>query len=260
MSKRRGYDKKLRQVLLSLDYSHPGDAMRAKILKGIFCGLMTGKSFAWITSDIKRRLRTALVNLRCFTGGTITNSYSESINSLLRKAGLKQRSSIVQSLRFLVDFCDCHYYKPTPPFSANEYVKPILSEVSVNHITNGCLRVFQNDYNLARRTCRVVKCTSDILTVQENKPESNVYGKKMFRNDVWQVNWNGSCPVCNCIVSGCRGIPCKHVIASASYLNREIPDSMFDQRFKVKDGCDVDTTFRESRNPRPPPSNVVGDQ
>jgi len=83
--------------------------------------------------------KNALINLKVFTGGTVTNSYSESINKLLREAGLTVRFPMLHVLRSIHNFA-VQYKRRTPwPISPTDRIRQVVTRKVLDTVTNGTL-------------------------------------------------------------------------------------------------------------------------
>ena len=93
VQKKTGIKQKVGRILLSIMYASnkkiKNDLIKkAERLAEEDVDIAASKSFKTILDNCSK---TALISLKVFTAGTITNSYSESINSLLRRAGMNTR-------------------------------------------------------------------------------------------------------------------------------------------------------------------------
>ena len=61
-------------------------------------------------------LNTAFINLKVFTGKTLTNSYAESVNAQLRGVGMNQQGSRVEQIKHLQEFTIQSLRKLDKPF------------------------------------------------------------------------------------------------------------------------------------------------
>jgi len=100
--------------------------------------------------------KSAFISLRIFTGGTVTNSFSESVNSLLRRAGLNTKYSMLNVLRYLENFteqqnCEKQYQFP----SSFEYL-PVLDSEVVDKVTVGTLCHLKKKVQNTVRNCELV--------------------------------------------------------------------------------------------------------
>ena len=77
---------------------------------------------------IKNCAKNVLISLKLFTGGTVTNSFSESINNLLRTVGLKTKYPMLTILRYLDNFSVQHNCQKRHMLPSSFELLPILQD------------------------------------------------------------------------------------------------------------------------------------
>lgn len=128
---KKGTKRELAKVFLQMTRAHSKkelEALKAKakeIAQNDVEILSSGKFEDFLDNCSK----TALISLKIFTGGTVTNSYSESINSILRRAGLKTHYCMLTVLRYLDNFSVQHNCPKKYRFrSSDELLSVIIDE------------------------------------------------------------------------------------------------------------------------------------
>ena len=248
LSFKQGYEWELSRAMLSLSYASNDREIRVLSLKALLIGAKMKKKDSNVIEKIKESTKTAFIKMKLFCGGTLTNSYSESVNSLLRNAGLKPPNSIYQSLCNLTSFCETrsNSFRLPFPFKANKAVDAILSHDVTHTLTNGALNTFQDDVRKAQATCSCTRSPLNdrIFFVREKVTMVNEFGVKLRKYVKWRVDWNDEVPNCTCNGATYRGLPCKHIAITARPANRRIPLACFNRRFYVQPGGnDVDSLF-----------------
>jgi len=210
---------------------------------------------------VERAAENALIKLKVFTGGTVTNSYAESINSRLRQFGLITVFNMFSVLQYLHSFVSSHNVRETPPLLLTDQMKEIFGDDVLETVTKGVLSV-QKSF-LSASACEVVSVDGDRVTVEETKsfePENQKELRKklqeqqareggqsregrreenrlqkviLVKNAKWKVNWTGEKPKCSCNGLVYRGMPCPHIVLAARALKKKIPLECFNPRFYI---------------------------
>ena len=92
---------------------------------------------------LQNSMNTAFISLKVFTAGTVTNSYSESINSVLRRPGLNTKYSMLTVLRYLDNFASEHNCRAKKRFSSSDELLSVISEDVIHCVTTGALCRFK---------------------------------------------------------------------------------------------------------------------
>ena len=92
---------------------------------------------------LKNCSKTALIPLKVCTGGTVTNSNSESVNSLLRRAGLNTQYPMLTVLRYLDNFMHQHNNQMKHRFTPSHELLSVLSDDIIENVTTGALSHFK---------------------------------------------------------------------------------------------------------------------
>ena len=174
----------------------------------------------------------ALVNLKHFTGGTVTNTFSESMNSVLRKAGLFTRSSILTVLRSLHNLSIQQSYRPLWRFQMDDSMRAILEEDVGRRITKGVLLRFKKKLHKSSTDCSIIELHGSTVTVQE-KLSCKKSGVLLDGTVTYNVTWEDVGPKCQCNALVHSGMPCKHIMKCAGILNKKISVNCFNSRFYV---------------------------
>lgn len=199
-------------------------------------GMQTGRIESWVGNCE----RASLIRLKVFTGGTVTNSFAESVNARLRDIGMTVTFPMLSVLRYLHTYMWKHYYETCRPMVVNTHVRRILQEEVLNRVTNGTLKLFSKLVYRSQRTCQSfppVRSPVGIMSVRVDDTVQCIKvsrgGKKITYQKIvsWPVVWAEGVPLCNCNALIYKGIPCKHIIKSALDLNLKIPLKCFNPRF-----------------------------
>ena len=83
----------------------------------------------------------AFINLRVFTGNTLTNSYSESVNAQLRRYGIKYIGTRLHQLKLLCEFSLQFQKRVSKPFVPTTIMTEILDAQVLGTVANGTLSV-----------------------------------------------------------------------------------------------------------------------
>lgn len=177
----------------------------------------------------------SFVTIPVFTGGTLSNSYAESINSCLRKIGLTACSSRMESLFVLRNYCSAGVHSIKGYSKAREvllqtYMEPKVIEV----VSNGVLRHQAKHLEQTEKVCKILREDGPSTVVEE------LIEKKLDKDWLIQrraeriVTWEeGSDKVsCSCNALVYRGMPCLHIARVAIAKNYKIPLSCFHNRYR----------------------------
>jgi len=191
--------------------------------------------------DISSR---CFITLPVYTGGTLSNSYSESINSCLRKIGLTAFSSRLGSLLSLRKYCQAAV-QSRKGYSAERGVllDAVMQQEVIDIVSNGVLRHQAKQIEQIMEDCEKQK----VKIVSQNDEGSafviqEVIEKKLSkqlsirRDATREVKWEKEpgCPdkiTCSCNALVYRGMPCRHIILVALAQIYKIPLSCFNKRF-----------------------------
>jgi len=186
-----------------------------------------------VRDSIQKAYDNALIKLNVFTGGTVTNSYAESINRLLRDGGLTSSFPLLNILRSLFNFVLQHRHPTVWPFTPSEALKSIVSDTVLKTVSNGALKKLEGALRTALKDCSILEQTPDSATVNQvitcRKDRNTSYQK----TEKYYVKWTDGIPKCSCnrVVFG--GIPCPHIVIHALQVSRLVPIDCFNPRFYV---------------------------
>jgi len=177
---------------------------------------------------LKNCSRTALISLKIFTAGTVTNSFSESINSVLRRIGLNTRYRMLTVLRYLDNFASQHNSRMPHRFTPSYELSSVLSDEAMVNVTAGALCHFQRKIKNPLKSS-VVESTNGkggviterlVVKVRErNRLACRIFSRRgrfqlrLFSKCLrWTVDWSGAVPRCSCNAPVYCGIPCAHIV------------------------------------------------
>jgi len=203
--------------------------------------------------------KNALVSLDIFTAGTVTNSYSESINSILRRAGLRTNHSMLTILRYLDNLSSQYNNRPSYRFLPCDKLQPVISDDTFSTVTSGALCHFQKKIKGKIISCELTKQDGHQGVVKERRliKQSMIIvrsknGRRRFfyrrlksrfmrfhiKSSFWRVNWSGNIPVCSCNAPVYGGMPRVHIVTYAIANGKKIPTGCFNPRFYY-DSCNA---------------------
>jgi len=202
--------------------------------------MLASESYKKLIADCSK---SALISLKVFTGGTVTNSYSESINSILRSAGLKPNFPLLTVLRFLDNFsvqhnCDKHHQFPSNWKYLSVLDEEVQKRVSVGalcrlkkrvqKVINNCtLKSFKEGHAYIKQ--RVPICYEEFLHLRLLR----VRKRRFTKHVCWKVDWSREIPVCSCNAPTYSGMPCAHILFYAFKVERKVPLECFHPRFRI---------------------------
>ena len=186
--------------------------------------------------------RTALISLNVFTAGTITNSYSESMNSLLRRAGCDTKHRLITVLRRIETFLSDHNNRVKHRFKPTAELLSVISDEIIDKVTPGALCRFKNRVQKSIGCCRICKKTGNLVMVRERvlirfqvRVGWNRHFHRQCRRRLKYVShvvcWSNGIPKCSCNTLVYGGVPCAHIVACALAEQRKIPVECFNPRF-----------------------------
>ena len=200
---------------------------------------------------LKNCSKNALISLTIFTGGTVTNSYSESINSLLRKAGCTIKFSMKTVLQNLVSFLIQHNCREKYHFSPCEELELVIGDDVIRRVTSGALCHFQRIIQRTIKCCEILESDGKNAVLRDSKfilcrvdveyhRRHRISWRPKRKRKQWKrslvqvkrcVDWSGSVPKCSCNVPRYSGIPCVHIVQFARFEQKKIPVTCFNPRF-----------------------------
>ena len=184
--------------------------------------------------EIEEAFDKAFIKLKVFTGGTITNSYAESINSRLRHVGLTTDNNLFEIILRLRGYCKYPRLRQVTLTPANlEALHQLVEDDVIANVSNGVLK---EQLQLSRTTegkCRTVSTKEDKTLVTEEVIVPLGQGYAISRDAVAIVTWNTETGNvhCSCNKLVYRGMPCSHIIHVAKEEKRKIPLRCFNRRF-----------------------------
>jgi len=186
--------------------------------------------------EIQRCFENALVNLKEFTGGTVTNSYAESVNNRLRQAGLTAGNgkTMFRAILILRGYCKYTQDKVTNLSPAvQRRIQQVFQEDVISCVSNCVLKEQHQLMNDAPNTCQIVAEEKDVVAVAEDVTIHIQKNWAITRKAITRVTWKQDqdyvhCS-CNKLVYG--GMPCIHIIHVALERGKKIPLFCFNKRF-----------------------------
>jgi len=174
------------------------------------------------------------MTLPVFTGGTLSNSYTESINNCLRKIGLTAFSSRVESLFALRNYC-CAEVHCIKSYSKDRkmLLERYIKTKALNVVSNGVLRHQAKQLERAEMVCSLKTEAGSNFTVLEKIEKMLNKSLKITKTATRVVTWENTSDkvLCSCNALVHRGMPCMHIAFVAKLKNIQIPKSCFHDRF-----------------------------
>ncbi len=190
--------------------------------------------FDRVYNELKTISDHTFVSMPVFSGGTLSNSYAESINSCLRKVGLTAFSSRLDSIYALRNYCNSSKFSIKKYSKKREellekYMKPEV----IRHVSNGVLRHQAKQIEQAQAKCTMVKQDNSSYTVRETFEKQLKTGCLIRRVSERVVTWEEETEQvkCSCNSLVYRGMPCIHTAFVAKEKNFQIPLSCFNKRY-----------------------------
>jgi len=203
------------------------DAIRDEINKSRIRQITKDK----LLSLLKKRKDQAFVKLKVFSGGTLSNSFAESINSRLRSLGINIKSDRMRTIGILREYCKkkAPYYQS---FKYRDELSKIMTDEVIHDISIGVLTKETMVMRGVKKKCKVISAQGSTAKVNE-RVDINRNGVKLSKNVTWDVTWNMETQRvhCSCNELTYGGIPCKHIICAALDNAFKIPLSCFNPRF-----------------------------
>ena len=226
-------ERKYRNKILNLAYD--GDPKEIdkefnEIARDIIKSKMLKTTKSRLLSLLKKRKEQVFVKLKLFTGGTLSNSFAESINSRLRSLGINTKNGRMTVITILREYCKQKIC--CKPFKDVEELSRIMTEEVIHKISNGVLTKEMKLMRQVRRNCDVISAQRNAAKVNE-RVDIVRNGVHLSTDIAWDVTWNMESQrvhcTCNELTYG--GIPCKHIILAALDNDFKIPLSCFNPRF-----------------------------
>ena len=184
--------------------------------------------------ELAKQFEQAFVNLQVFTGGTVTNSYAESINKCLRDLGLTTDGDIFDCILRLRGYCKYPPVVETTLTAANkeELLKFLQADV-VNMISNGVVKQQLALSKRASEKCEIVCESNDKFAVTEQVIIPINKGWAITRKAIATVTWieDRNYFHCSCNRLVYQGMPCMHILHVAQEHNKKVPLECFNKRF-----------------------------
>ena len=102
------------------------------------------------------QINTAFINLKVFTGKTLTNSYVESVNAQLRKMKMNQQETRVQQIQRLHEFSIQSLGRLDDPFVATPELVQLLDKTTLSVISNGVVQSFKKLIKETKTSCTIL--------------------------------------------------------------------------------------------------------
>ena len=166
-----------------------------------------------------------------FTGGTLTNSYAESVNNRIRRYKLTFHARSSDKIPLLRNYCKYQAKPVKDSFHPNEDLLKIMDDEVLQKITHGVLATQQKLIKKAKQTCTVIPPSTtapNVISVKQILAERN-------QEYLWNFQYNNTSAnlCCSCNALEHNGMPCVHIVALALHDNvkYKIPYSYFNKRF-----------------------------
>ena len=181
-------------------------------------------------SKLDEEAEKAFINLKVFTGNTLTNSYSESVNAQLRRFGVNTCGTRLFQIKLLYEFSYQFSTRSLKPFTPSAIMIEILDEQVLNTVANGTLSVVVTRIKRAQESCRFTHETPTEMEIEQdiyfNIKKLTI--KKTVRHI---VHWDSTIPSCSCNGITYSGMPCCHILCAAYVKHKKIPIDCFNKRF-----------------------------
>jgi len=180
-----------------------------------------------------------------FTGGTLTNSYAESVNNRIRRFKLDYQARTEDKIPTLRNFCKYGERPERIRFRPKKELVEIMDDEVLRKITPGVLATQQALIKKAKQTCTVIphptKTDPSLIGVHQTIAERN-------EECTWTLTWNKTSgkPTCSCNALVHNGMPCVHIVTLALDRSCKIPYSCFNQRFN-KDNIEGDPNIEATQ-------------
>ena len=246
--KKIGIKKELGRVLLRMAYARSKKDItalkrRAEAIATKDVEILALESYKKM---IKNCAKNALFCLKVFTGGTVTNSFSESMNNLLRRAELNPKYPMLTILRYIDNFtvqhnCPKHHRFPSSFESLSVLEDEVLDKLTVGALCK-CKRIVQNrikQCQLVRHKGKLCVREERVIRYWEQLHLRRLRGRwRGFDNTAyWEVKHSkdGFGFECSCNAPIYSGMPCPHIFLYAEKMHKKIPVSSFNSRFYIPD-------------------------
>mgnify|MGYP004703151233 FL=1 len=231
--KSKGHDRFLKSILLAISYCENAEEIDEAV--SIFQEKMVEyhpKNSSMLNAALLRNLASAFINLKVFTGNTITNSYAESVNAQLHRFGIEMQGTHLDQLILLQHFVASKSQTKLSTFDPQPLIGLFENDVFVR-VTNGVLSLMVEKLKLAKQTCKLVEETDEHFKVEQLiKCTKNDW---IFQKTVhWIVSWNHTAITCSCNGLTYGGVPCLHLLVTAWKKSKKIPLSCFNPRFMLQ--------------------------
>ncbi len=234
-TKQYGTLKYLTQLLVHMSYSQSPQDLQ-EIHQEFFRRYrkLSPQRQARMIQAANNHLNTAFINLKVFTGKTLTNSYAESVNAQLRGVGMNQQGSRVEQIKHLQEFTIQSLGKlDDKPFVVTPELVQLLGQTTLSILSNGVVDSFKDLIKGTRSTCKIIS-NHQQKTVVQDTVQCTVNGIELERTNEWTVEWD-KIPKCSCNGLVYGGMPCKHLICVALHEHNHIPLQCFNKCYWVRD-------------------------
>ena len=122
------------------------------------------------------QINTAFINLKVFTGKTLTNSYAESVNAQLCNIKMNQQETRVQQIQRLHEFSIQSLGRLDDPFVATPELVQLLDKTTLSVISNGVVQSFKK---LIKETKHHVQSLASMNNKQLSKTQSSAQSMEL---------------------------------------------------------------------------------
>ena len=237
--RRKGTQKTLYEKVLAVVFGENGDLIekRKNELKEKIEQTQSGtRAEKELLKLLEEQVEHAFINLKVFTGGTLTNSYAESVNNRLRRYSLSPVCKRKDLITLLRNYFTCQVRPERQTFVPNKTTKQVMDDDVLRRISAGVLAGQQQMLKQAN-TCQVSSANTQLLKrVVKVEEEKNIVLNTGFVLKITKhhtVTWfNADKRVhCTCNALTYKGMPCLHITCAAQTTKSKIPLSCFNPRF-----------------------------
>jgi len=231
---KKGARRTIEQRILGVAYGQTMEEVEGRfddIQRSIEASDFDEKTANRLQRILEETTENALIYLKVFTGGTLTNSYAESVNNRIRRYKLTFHARSSDKIPLLRNYCKYQARPVKDSFRTKEDLLKIMDDEVLQKISHGVLSTQQKLIKEAKQTCSVIPPSTtapDFISVKQILAERN-------QENTWRFQYNNTsakpCCYCNALVH--NGMPCVHIIALALYDNvkYKIPYACFNKRF-----------------------------
>ena len=237
--RKKGERKFLHQKVLAIVYAENAEELKQKVddlTKKIKDANLEPNDQQELLKFVEKNVENALIKLRVFTGGTLTNSYAESINNRLRRFCLSYCCQSRDIISLLRNFCMYQVRPERDTFVPRPITKQLMDDAVLVKVSKGVLATQQKMLKQVD-TCEITSVKTEMLQrvikVTETKRIALDTGYIFEKKTPWTVTWHSAEKEvhCTCNALTYKGMPCVHIACAAKANGLKIPLSCFNPRF-----------------------------